>query len=99
MTITPEHIQAVVSDYFGIARDRFIEEDRKRAASRPRQIAIFLARELTTLSFAEIGMAFRRTKKTAWDGWHNISYLANHYGDIGNAVAECRQLVLASKGD
>lgn len=53
-----EHIQRVVSDYFRIPLKELLGSKRNRAYTRPRQLAMGLARELTGESFSDIGLAF-----------------------------------------
>ena len=56
--ITIGSIQKAVSDYFGLRVSQLISKRRFRSFVRPRQIAMALARELTSFSFPEIGAAF-----------------------------------------
>lgn len=56
--ITIENIQKTVADYYKIKISDMFSKKRSRNFSRPRQIAMSLARELTNHSFPEIGEAF-----------------------------------------
>lgn len=56
--ITIENIQKTVADYYKIKIADMYSKKRTRNLARPRQIAMHLARELTNLSFPEIGQAF-----------------------------------------
>ena len=56
--ITIENIQKTVADYYKIKVAEMYSKKRSRNFSRPRQIAMSLARELTNHSFPEIGEAF-----------------------------------------
>lgn len=56
--VTVGSIQKAVSDYFGLRVSELTSKRRSRSIARPRQIAMALARELTNLSFPEIGAAF-----------------------------------------
>lgn len=56
--ITMENIQKTVADYYKIKVAEMHSKKRSRNFSRPRQIAMCLARELTNHSFPEIGEAF-----------------------------------------
>jgi len=56
--ITIENIQKTVADYYKIKISDLFSKKRSRNFSRPRQIAMSLARELTNHSFPEIGEAF-----------------------------------------
>jgi chromosomal replication initiator protein len=56
--ITIEQIQRKVSEFFGVKFSDFKAKNRTRAVAFPRQIAMYLARQLTHSSLAEIGRAF-----------------------------------------
>ena len=55
---TIEGIQKVVADYFNVKVSDLRAKKRTVSIVRPRQIAMFLVRELTTHSFPEIGGFF-----------------------------------------
>ncbi|MEO1956599.1 MAG: chromosomal replication initiator protein DnaA [Methylophilaceae bacterium] len=56
--VTIDNIQKTVADYFKIKVTEMHSKKRARNFSRPRQIAMSLARDLTSRSFPEIGEAF-----------------------------------------
>jgi chromosomal replication initiator protein len=56
--ITIENIQKTVADYFKVRVADLLSERRSRSVARPRQIAMALAKELTSHSLPEIGDAF-----------------------------------------
>ncbi len=56
--VTIENIQKVVTEYFKIRVADLLSKRRSRSITRPRQIAMALAKELTTHSLPEIGDAF-----------------------------------------
>jgi len=53
-----DNIQKTVAEYFKIRVSDLSSKNRKQTITRPRQIAMCLARELTSHSFPEIGSAF-----------------------------------------
>jgi chromosomal replication initiator protein len=53
-----DNIQKTVADYFKIRVADLLSKSRSQSVTRPRQIAMSLARELTSHSLAEIGEAF-----------------------------------------
>lgn len=53
-----DSIQKTVADYYKIKVADFFSKKRTRAISRPRQVAMWLCREITAHSFPEIGDAF-----------------------------------------
>jgi len=56
--ISIENIQKTVADYFRLKMVDLLSKKRTRNLTRPRQMAMALARELTTMSLPEIGNAF-----------------------------------------
>ncbi|MDD5583888.1 MAG: chromosomal replication initiator protein DnaA [Candidatus Omnitrophica bacterium] len=56
--ITPDIILERVDNYFTISKEDLKKEKRNKALVLPRQIAMYLIRELTELSLPEIGMFF-----------------------------------------
>ena len=56
--ISIDNIQKTVTDYYRIKMADLLSKKRTRNLTRPRQIAMSLARELTTMSLPEIGNAF-----------------------------------------
>jgi chromosomal replication initiator protein len=57
-TITVSHIQKVVGDHFGLRVEDLKAKKRTKNVVLPRQIAMYLTRELTDLSLPRIGDAF-----------------------------------------
>ena len=56
--VSIDNIQKTVADYFKIRLADLSSKSRKQSMTRPRQIAMCLARELTSHSYPEIGDAF-----------------------------------------
>jgi chromosomal replication initiator protein len=56
--ITIEQIQRKVGDFFGIKISDLKAKSRIRAVSFPRQVAMYIARQMTHASLAEVGRAF-----------------------------------------
>ena len=56
--ITVENIQKTVADYFKLKVSDFFSKKRTRAIARPRQAAMWLAKNLTSQSYPSIGEAF-----------------------------------------
>ena len=56
--VTIEHIQRAAAEFFGVNLSGLRAQDRTRAVAFPRQVAMYLARQLTHASLMEIGRAF-----------------------------------------
>ena len=56
--VSIENIQKVVAEYFNIKISDLLSKRRNRSIARPRQVAMALAKELTSHSLPEVGDAF-----------------------------------------
>ena len=56
--VTIENIQKTVADYYKVRIAELLSKRRSRSVARPRQVAMALAKELTSQSLPEIGDAF-----------------------------------------
>ena len=56
--VSVDDIQKATTGYFNISLSDLLSNNKKRKFSYPRQVAIYLTRKLTDLSFKEIGKAF-----------------------------------------
>lgn len=56
--VTAENIQRTVAEYYKIKLSDLLSKRRNRSVARPRQVAMYLAKQLTTKSLPEIGEAF-----------------------------------------
>ncbi|MDD5248103.1 MAG: chromosomal replication initiator protein DnaA [Rhodocyclaceae bacterium] len=83
--ITLELIQKTVADYFKIKVAEMYSQKRTRAIARPRQVAMWLARELTPHSLPEIGDAFGgRDHTTVMHACRTIVDLRTKDGQLNN---------------
>jgi len=56
--VTVDQIQKTVSEHYGLKQADLISERRARAVARPRQVAMWLAKQITTRSLPDIGRRF-----------------------------------------
>ena len=63
-TITVEEIQKYVGNYYNIGRKRLLSAERTKDVVYARQLAMFLAKELTTTSLPQIAKAFEKRDHT-----------------------------------
>ncbi len=62
--VTVDKIQNVVSNYFNISLSEMLSQRRSRPLARPRQIAMYLAKKMTSRSLPEIGRRFANRDHT-----------------------------------
>ena len=61
---TAKGIQTVVADYYGIEATDLVSQKRTKELVQPRQVAMYLCRELTQMSYSHIAQAFNRENHT-----------------------------------
>lgn len=76
--VSIDNIQKTVADYYRIKMAELLSKKRTRNLTRPRQIAMSIARELTTMSLPEIGNSFGgKDHSTVIHACKTISVLRN----------------------
>ena len=92
--ITIENIQKTVADYYKIKVAEMHSKKRSRNFSRPRQMAMSLARELTNHSFPEIGEAFgNRHHTTVMHACEEIEQLRLNDQNIARDIGFLTQVI------
>jgi chromosomal replication initiator protein len=90
------HIQSVVASYYRIRVNYMWSAQRSRDVARPRQIAMFLSRELTPQSLPEIGRRFgRRDHTTVMYAIARVEQLIEEDHEIALDVAVLRERLTA----
>ncbi len=81
--VSVEKIQEAVSDHYSTSSQALRGKRRTKSVSFPRQVAIYLSRELTNLSLKAIGKAFGgRDHSTILHDYEKIKSLIEHDTDI-----------------
>lgn len=85
--VTIDEIQRAVSSYFELKPIELVSARRARVVARPRQIAMYLAKRLTTRSLPEIGRKFGgRDHSTVIHAVRRIEQLRDTDTDVDSAV-------------
>lgn len=71
--VTPDAIKEIVGQYYSMKIEDFNAKKRNKSIVLPRQIAMFLTRELTDLSLPRIGEEFGRDHTTIMHAYEKIS--------------------------
>jgi chromosomal replication initiator protein len=83
------HIQAEVCRYYRLTKAELVGSKRSQAIVLPRQVAMYLARELTDASLPKIGVEFgRRDHTTVLHATTKIEKLLNEKIDLYNQIQE-----------
>lgn len=80
--ITIDTVQKAVEDFFGVSHSDLVSNKRSREITHPRQVAIYLCRELLESTFKTIGEAFNRDHST----------IMHSYDLVANSLCEDRNL-------
>jgi len=93
--ITVDKIQNVVSNYFNIGLSEMLSQRRSRPLARPRQVAMYLAKKLTTRSLPEIGRRFaNRDHTTVIHAVKTITRLSEQDDEMKKNINQIKSILL-----
>jgi chromosomal replication initiator protein len=93
--ITIQDIQQHVADYYGLKLEDFKAKKRTRNIAFPRQIAMFLSRELTDYSLPKIGDAFGgRDHTTVIHAYEKINEYIDHDHEFNKVLLSLRERII-----
>ena len=93
--ITVDKIQNVVSNFFNIPLSEMLSQRRSRPLARPRQIAMYLAKKMTTRSLPEIGRRFaNRDHTTVIHAVKTITRLSEQDDEMKKNISLIKSLLL-----
>ena len=96
--ITIDNIQTLVCKYFKISKNEMLSSRRSRYLVRPRQVAIYLSKILTTKSLPEIGREFsNRDHTTVIHSVKTIEKLKCDNTEISNGISYLKNQILYKK--
>ncbi len=96
--ITIDNIQTIVCKYFKISKNEMLSSRRSRYLVRPRQVAIYLSKILTTKSLPEIGREFsNRDHTTVIHSVKTIERLKIDNNEISNGISYLKNQILYKK--
>lgn len=86
--ITIDRIAHVTADHFNVSVDLMRGKRRTNTIALPRQVAMYLARQRTALSLADVGTWFKRDHSTVLHACTKIENLREKDGRVGGALRE-----------
>ena len=96
--ITIDNIQTLVCKYFKISKNEMLSSRRSRYLVRPRQVAIYLSKILTTKSLPEIGREFsNRDHTTVIHSVKTVEKLKKENNEILNGIDYLKNQILYKK--
>ena len=90
---TIDEIQKKVAEYFNISVKEMQSSRRARTVARPRQVAMYLAKQLTSRSLPEIGRKFDRDHTTVMHAVRKVEELILEDSSVAENVDALRRLV------
>lgn len=95
--VTVADIQRAVCEQFGVRMIEMSSHRRARCVARPRQVAMYLARELTQLSLPAIGQRFgNRDHTTVLHACRIVPEVVRRDTELAAAVAELERRLASS---
>lgn len=91
--ITPELIIDCVADYYGMSADMVRSDSRKKEIAQARHVAVYLTREMTSLSLPRIGDAFGRDHSTIINSCDKITKQLENQPDMKGAIADLKKMI------
>ncbi len=93
--ITVDKIQNVVSNYFNISLNEMLSQRRSRPLARPRQIAMYLAKKMTSRSLPEIGRRFaNRDHTTVIHAVKTVTRLSDQDEEMKKNINQIKSLLI-----
>jgi chromosomal replication initiator protein len=90
--ISVRKIQEITARFFDISLAELVSNSRKRRYSYPRQLAMYFSRQLTDLSFKEIGKAFHNKDHST------VIYAVKHIREAVDKDSKIRKSILELEG-
>ena len=92
--ITPELIISVIADQYGVTAEDIVSKKRSREVALPRQIAMYLCRNMTQLSTTNIGRSFGgRDHTTVMHGCDKINQEMNDNFSFRKRIEELTSMI------
>lgn len=92
---TIDEIQKKVAEYFNISVKEMQSSRRARTVARPRQVAMYLAKQLTSRSLPEIGRKFDRDHTTVMHAVRKVEELVLEDSSLAESVDALRRILEA----
>ena len=94
--ISIDKIQTVTSNFYSISLSEMLSPRRSRPLARPRQIAMYLAKKLTSRSLPEIGRKFaNRDHTTVIHAGKTVDKISQNNEEVRKNIEEIKSLILS----
>ena len=92
--LTTKQIIKIVANYYDIKPADIRGPGRTRAISRPRQIAMYLSRKLTSSSFPELGRDFKKDQSSVISAFKKMSKIVDKGEDLSSDIAKIESTLM-----
>lgn len=93
-----ENILRIVADYYKVSADEILSKQRTKKVIKPRQVAMWFSRELTSHSLIEIGLFFNgRDHTTVLHAIRNINEMIFLDSDLKKDISKIREIINGEK--
>lgn len=99
----PRHVSCddvirTVAEYYSITPEDIISDRRSRNISVPRQIAMYIAREMVNISFEAIGQSFERDHSTITYACKKVAEQISKTAELSGMLADIRKMLSDREG-
>ena len=94
--VTDAQILKAVADEFGVTIDDLISHSRRKEVVMPRQIAMYLLRDMLELSYPYIGEKMGRDHTTAIHSYEKINQAVNQNPATNNRILTIKETIFKS---
>ena len=91
--INAEMIIESVADYFKLDSDLIRGESRKKEIARARHVAVYLTREMTSMSLPRIGDEFGRDHSTILNSCDKVSKMLEQESEMKETIANLKRII------
>lgn len=92
-------IGSMVAAYYGVTWDDLRSPNRSRKAAYPRQMAMYMARELTRRSLPDIGRRFCRDHTTVLHAMRAVKARMAQFPDVAEDIERFRSMFAAKRNE
>ena len=91
--ITPDLIIDCVADYYGLSAALLRGNSRKKEIATARHVAVYLTREMTSMSLPRIGDAFGRDHSTIINSCDKVTQMMSDSAQMKSAIADLKKII------
>lgn len=94
--VSDSQILKAVADYFNVSLEDLVSHNRRKEVVEPRQIAMYLLREISELSYPYIGEKMGRDHTTAIHSYEKINQEINRNSTLNQKILTIKDLIYKS---